>query len=178
MEDPTPWRNFPETEIIRYLNVIFVSLKYIYKFTRKGLCVACSGSKTKKVIQAFLWRGLCTLKGANCPVLFLHPTKILFKKAAKPSQNCSSARLYPSWVLLEGSEEVTSRHCLWSYLKQSWQLGTSAQQLKTLAAPQAARVASWAPSELVNSSHIAEGAHTLPLLCQLICSSQWDYFSE
>lgn len=81
-------------------------------------------------------------------------------------------------MLLEGSEEVTSRHCLWSYFKQSWQLGTSAQQLNMLASPQATRVASWAPSELVNSSHIAGGAHTLPLLCQLICSSHWNDFCE
>lgn len=174
--------SFPEKGTILYLNVqnhLCVFVLYFLIYWKRCLYRMQLRQNEKKIyIYLFNKQNCVSWKVLTISILSgSNQDPFYTGNKAKP-KICSSARLHPSSVLLEGSKEVTSRHCLWSYLKQSWQLGTSAQQLNMLASPQATRVASWAPSELVNSSHIAGGAHTLPLLCQLICSSHWNYFCE
>lgn len=79
---PFPGRNFPKTEVIWYSNVIFGSLNALY--WKKVSFVGDVRDKTKIIIHTFSHIGVCTLKGANYPVLYLDPITIPFRKGTKP----------------------------------------------------------------------------------------------
>lgn len=107
-----PGENFPEILIIWYLNVIIVPINFL----KKAFVWDVADKIPKKVIQVFLWAGLCNPKDNFWYYSCIQPKPLLERQESQTKTLCS-ARLYPSWVLLEGDEGVTCRHCLWSYLK-------------------------------------------------------------